>query len=330
MRKVSLILAVVLLAVPAWAASSTVTVTAVCDSPNKQATIQYSSNLNKPRAFALTISVDGGAKITAISGYKVGESTSGSKGYGIFPGTIDINDSGVVLDYGTPVAPSTAPDNPGQLGSSSIVIEMGSLYDVNIPADAPGLSGTLCTITTDKTCTVSLTEEKTYRGGVVMENPDEVPVVSLVGCSMGLPPCYPECKADYGTWLAVGKPPCWCIKRQCHGDTNNAFEGSSKTGYNYVHFNDLSVLVGAWSVLEPAAAPTPSGPGVKWDDSKPADVNICADFNHGAPEGSSKTGYNRVHFLDLAILVSSWNILEPATAPTPSGPGVTPDCLNCP
>jgi len=137
--------------------------------------------------------------------------------------------------------------------------------------------------------------------------------------------CFPSGHEDYDEWLAVGKPLCWCCPRQCHGDTDNQREGSTKTGYYYVHFKDLNVLVGAWNIMEPNYGdPYPGGPGIAWPDP-----NICADFDHKA-ENSAKTGYYRVHFNDLNILLSSWNILEPAVPPIPSGPGIEPNCLDCP
>ncbi len=126
--------------------------------------------------------------------------------------------------------------------------------------------------------------------------------------------CFPCGHEDYDEWLAVGKPLCWCCPRQCHGDTDNRKEGSAKTGYFYVHFKDLNLLIYAWNIKEP-----PDGPGIAWPDP-----NICADFDHKA-EGSTETGYYRAHFNDLNILLSNWNIKEP-----PDGPGIEPNCLDCP
>jgi len=158
MKKLSLILAVLLL-VPAMAAVN-VTVT---DNDGTGAglvgTVNYAADANVS-AFALTISVDGGAVITDFTPALVGESKAGTgnQGYGIFPGSIDINDTtGDVNEYGTPVV--------GTLPASSMIIEMGALYG---PGDAnrPGLSGTLGTIEVDKACHVSVALEP-VRGGIV-------------------------------------------------------------------------------------------------------------------------------------------------------------------
>jgi len=137
--------------------------------------------------------------------------------------------------------------------------------------------------------------------------------------------CFPGGHEDYDEWLAVGKPLCWCCPRQCHGDIDDQREGSAKSGYYYVHYKDLSLLLSTWNIMEPNCGdPYPGGPGIVWPDP-----NICADFDHKA-EGDTKTGYYRVHYNDLAVLLSSWNILEPAAPPIPSGPGIEPNCLNCP
>ncbi len=135
--------------------------------------------------------------------------------------------------------------------------------------------------------------------------------------------CFPIDHPDYDIWVDVGCPPCWCYPRQCHGDTDNQVEGGTKTGYYYVHLHDLELLVSAWNIMEPPPS-TPYPPGIKWPDP-----NICADFDHDI-EGCLKCGYNRVHFNDLVILLSSWNILEPASPPVPSGPGIDPNCLGVP
>lgn len=152
MKKLSLILAVLLL-VPAMAA---VNVT-VSDNADLTGDLDYVADANVS-AFALTISVDGGAVITGFTPTRVGESITSAKGYGIFPGTIDINDTtGIVAGYGTPVV--------GTLPASSMIVEMGALYG---PGDAnkPGLSGTLGTITVDKACNVTVALEP-VRGGIV-------------------------------------------------------------------------------------------------------------------------------------------------------------------
>jgi len=166
--------------------------------------------------------------------------------------------------------------------------------------------------------------ENQGRGGVVLTDPNLNPTVTAPGCTIfrAPPKCFPISDPNYAMWQTVGEPPCWCYKRQCYGDTDNTKEGSTKTGFYYVHFNDLNKLLGVFNVLEPATSGVPSGPGIKWPDP-----NVCADIVHNL-EGSTKTGFYRVHFSDLNTLLANFNILEPATSGIPSGPGVKTDCLT--
>jgi hypothetical protein len=176
MKKIMALL-VLCLAVPALA---TVTITAV-DQGGGVVAINYAvSDASLARAFALDISVSGGAKITQLvaGSYKTnGASTAASKGYGIYPGTIDINSTtGVVNAYGTPVAPAADPGAAGALGSAAITIELGSVYKGD--ANKPATSGTLCKLKVDKTCTLSAVLNAT-RGGIVMEDTTLTPTVVL-------------------------------------------------------------------------------------------------------------------------------------------------------
>ena len=123
MKKIVLAMAVLALAVPAWAG---VTITAT-DEGGGVVAISYTSDANVS-AFGLDITVSDG-NIIAISDYNVGESNSVSKGYGIFPGGIVIV-GGSVTDYNTPVADVNAPGALGGLGTSGITIEMGDRKSV--------------------------------------------------------------------------------------------------------------------------------------------------------------------------------------------------------
>lgn len=232
MRKIAFVLAVLLFAAPALAA--TVTISIVDEGlEHGVALINYATDGNLPRGFALSITVDGDATIDAIPSYKTGESTSGDKGYGIFPGSIDINDTtGAVDDYGDPVAPADAPDLPGQLGSSSIVIEMGSLY-VGGP-NAPNPTGTLCKLEVSETCKMSAFANGT-RGGVVMEDPDEaVTVVPAILVDIIRDPNYATC------WDPA----------ECAGQPSG-----DATCDGVVNLNDLAALKAAWGMSAPYTAP---------------------------------------------------------------------------
>ena len=140
MKKVVLVLAM-LVAAPAFA------LTVDCnDLGGGIVAIEYNGAdpCNLPCAFALAISVDNGVEINDVNSYKMdGESVNPSKGYGIYPGTVDLNDVNVPV-WGTPVAPSSAPDEPCQPPADNIIIEMGALYSGD--ANAPDVDGTLCKI----------------------------------------------------------------------------------------------------------------------------------------------------------------------------------------
>jgi len=105
--------------------------------------------------------------------------------------------------------------------------------------------------------------------------------------------CFPSDDPNWGEWVKVGKPDCWCYPRQCLGDTDNASQGKS----NYwVASDDLTLLLSAWS------KPIEDMSGNE----------ICADFDH-LPQG--KSNY-RVASDDLVTLLANWSI--------PNGPD--PNC----
>lgn len=163
-----------MLAAPAWA-----TTVNIWFEPNESAEpneveIWYETDVNLPRAFALEITVTDG-NIIDIKDYFEGECDDVNKGYGIFPGTIVISGD-AISDYGSPVAPDDDPGAEGTgLDTNTIIIEMGSLY---AGANTPDPCALLCRIVVSLNCEVELTENET-RGGVVMENPDEIPTVVL-------------------------------------------------------------------------------------------------------------------------------------------------------
>jgi hypothetical protein len=312
MKKLSVALAAILLATPAWAK---VRISVVPD--GKTATIKYSTD-EKVRAFALDITVDKGV-IQKISDFVRGESTKDKPGYGIFPANfaryITVNpDTGEVAkwdvnDY-TPVADPCDPGALGGLGTSGITIEMGALYyptDDSSP-NAPLNQGTLFKLTLSEPAklTIKLNEA---RGGVVLTNPDVPAVVDLTGAAGITIAAGAEVLAsshpDYAEWVAVGKPACWTFPRQCHGDADGLREGSEKTGYHYVGMNDLSILTAAW--MQPKIDSVPNG--------------ICADFAHDQG-GDAKNGFYRVGPTDLNILVSYWMKPE-AEVPADCGKNLT-------
>jgi hypothetical protein len=318
MKKLSFLLATLLVAAPALAA-----VRIIIEPDGEMAAVMYETDGEKVRAFALDITSDS-ATIDGISDFIRGESTADNPGYGIFPGnfgryiTVDAGTGEVadwdVNDY-TPVADPCDPGALGGLGTTGVTIEMGALYyptDDSSP-NAPPNEGVLCklTLSGEANLTVTLNEA---RGGVVLTDPDVAATVDLAqatavavgGSGDLLPPSHP----DYAEWVAVGKPACWAYPRQCHGDADGLVDGSAKTGFYYVGTEDLNVLVDAWQVREP-----PFGLGIASIEN-----GICADFARDL-EGNDKSGFYRVGPSDLNILIENWLVRE-----QPDGEGVPGDC----
>jgi hypothetical protein len=285
MKKLILVLALVLVASPAFALNLTLTqqgTTSVYD-------LGYAGADpgNLPRAFALDVVVTGGATISAVTPTMTGESTSGTPGYGIFPGTIAIDGNGVVTSYGSPVAPDTDPGASGTgIGTDEVILELGSLY-VGGP-NAPGTSGLLCTLTLNcggaSAGKITVSEEDTYRGGVVLEDGTSATVAAKDANS-----CVLDCLnqavvpvAEWNAWVQFGKPDCWCCKRQCRGDAD-----CIKSGPFWVATPDLNLLKVAYNKSDPALLLIPGG--------------ICADFDH------IKSGPFRVATSDLNTLKIYYN-----------------------
>ena len=291
-KKLGLVMAVLMVATPLWA-SVDITCSAPPDSFDVTVSYKVVGEVNSVRGFALDIMVDQGAKIKEVY------MNSLDPNYWVYPGSIVINTTTnppTVSDKGTPVANPYDPCLPGQtlpgLDSNGITIEMGSLYwptGDNSP-NAPKLSGKLLKFRVDKKPTCVTIRENAIRGGVVLTNPNLNPTVNAPQyCMTGEVPCLPNTVSYYSTWLAQGKPECWCYPRQCYGDADGKLE-TTKTGTYYVHFNDLNILLANWNVK----GTTMSVPG------------ICADFKHDYE--TTKTGTYRVHFNDLNMLLANWNV----------------------
>ncbi len=318
MKRLCLVLALFLLASPALAA-----VRIVVETDGDLAAINYETDGEKVRAFALDVTTDAGA-IIDITNFIRGESTADAPGYGIFPAnfgryiTVDIDtgevDAWNITDY-NPVADPCDPGALGGLGTDGITIEMGALYyptDDNSP-NAPANSGTLCKLILSEEANLTVTLNEA-RGGVVLTDPAVAATVDLlqaIDVPVGeqadlLAPSHP----DYAEWVAVGKPVCWAYPRQCHGDADGTLEGSAKNGLYHVGPADLNVLMAAWEIKEP-----PFGPGIASIEN-----GICADFARDL-EGNAKNGFYRVGATDLNRLMENWMIEE-----APTGPGVPGDC----
>ncbi len=177
MRKTLLVIVVLFVAAQAYAGTVTLS---VVDEGDGWASIRYSADANVS-AFGLKVTADSGAVITDINDYNVGECTATVQGYGIFPGTIDINATTGLVDYnGTPVAPNTAPGAAGTgLNTNTLILEMGALY---VEGNEPDLSGTLIKVQVDGDCNVCV-EGEPIRGNVVLTNADEATLSPTKACA---------------------------------------------------------------------------------------------------------------------------------------------------
>jgi hypothetical protein len=279
MRKAILVLAVLILASPVWGV-----VMITCEADGNEVTVSYDMNdvNGLIRAVALNITLDSNATIGDISGYKIGESISGDKGFGIFPGSIDINEGGVVQDYGDPIRdPCQYPEVPtlGGKGTGGMTVELGSLYYPVTPGspNAPDDSGILLKFTVSDDCNVTIDADASG-GGVVMESGEsaatnlpstcQVRLDCLIGGNAG--------PSEYSDWVQWQKPDCWCYMYQCRGDIDGL-----KIGFWQVNAADLEKFREAFFLMDPQLQGVTDG--------------ICADIDH------LKIGFWRVNAADLEL-----------------------------
>ena len=296
MKKVFLVLAVLFLASPAWAA-----VTISCSVDSNCVTVDYNNTEpNHVRGFGLDITVDNGAKITAV--------TSFVADYNIYPGSIDINgQTGDVDANGSPIGDAVKYPNVTQpgVGFGGVTVEMGALYEggpasVNAPAD----DGILFKVYVDKDCNVTIAGNVARAGGgIVMENPQASSNDNLpISCQLLFGECYTG--PDVTEWRAVGSPDSWCAPRQCHGDADGDSEELIRNVWVDVGGADVLVLLSGYNdsiYVDPATDP--------W---------IAADFDH-ATEELIRNVHVRVGSADVQVLLAYYNDTED---PVPA------DCLT--
>ena len=289
MKKLMLTLLVLAIAVPAMA---DVTISVV-DNQDLTADIvivadgdDADANGSLVAGISLEVSVDAGV-IADVYNYKTsGESVVGDKGYGIYLGTITFTggDPEDIADTGTPVAPADAPDAPGQVGSASIVLELGALYDQAVPEAAPDGTTTLCTIAVSEGCNAALAANAT-RGGVVLIGGGSVAAVLNGGPISGPVGCVGA--ADLAEWQALGEPQSWCADTQCNGDADDAEEQIGRN-MRRVGYNDIAILLAGFNKAYAV--------GDAW---------IAADFTRT----QEQIGRNqrRVGYEDIAVLLANFN-----------------------
>ena len=288
MRKVVLLLAAIFIAAPAMAVTSL----EVVDLGGCWAEIRYDAigEAELPRAFGLRISVDGGETITDVD-------VTSAQPFDIYLGTIEFGgDPLEVTVDGTPVAPSADPGAAGTgLGTSEIVVEMASLYNVITlpPADIPADNGLLIKVQVSGNCNMSVVVDST-RGGVVMED-SSAPAPDVSQATSEPVNCDSECMMathpDRTNWDLFQQPDCWCYAKQCKGDADGLAEGPF-----WVSLNDLNILRTWLDYFDPLD-PNPLG-------------GACANFDRLA-EGPFWVSLN-----DLNILRTWLDYFDPAVPMT--------------
>jgi hypothetical protein len=128
--------------------------------------IDYDASSEKilPIAFALDLTVDGGATITKVYDYKTGESSAASPGFGIFPASMQLDANGSVTDWGSPIV-------SGGAGASSVTLGMAARYYDK--KNAPRVRGTLCRILVETNGAPMVNVNvipNTNMGGIVLED----------------------------------------------------------------------------------------------------------------------------------------------------------------
>ncbi|MHC4361366.1 MAG: hypothetical protein ACYSTZ_00960, partial [Planctomycetota bacterium] len=244
MKKTLFVLLLLLAAAPAWARVDIWCEQVGGDSNEIIVYFDATSEVNFVRAIALDIQLTFDGVIKDVVCVNSDFWVSPGKAAGnvdTVTETIDYDDPNtacVCPEPGPP--PGTHPDTlPGLVGDSNgITIEMATLYENG----APARSGELVRLRIDGRGFDIIISENVIRGGVVMEDPDEVVDVNSTGCTEGECHCFPD-QPDCGEWVSVGQPHCWCgghgyYPRQCHGDA----DGLSETKGNFwVYVADLTI-----------------------------------------------------------------------------------------
>lgn len=280
------------------------------------------------RAFALEVTLaDGNFTFSKIDTFKVGDSNTASKGYGIFPGKfrdfIDPAAPNWADGNYNPIAPATDADAPGTgLGTNKVILELGTLFvgDANRPAS----TGTLCRLYVDVnkpglkgfgpvTCNFTIGGNAT-RGGVVLEDGTTVASPTYVAqgrAALGVFslqktfPCWQPYDTQFNDWLSVWEPRCWAgwqvgdanWRVQCKGDADNKTQELAK--YR-VFGSDYNFLRNSWQLK---ATQLRANPNLR--------ATLCADFDHKKQELAAY----RVFGSDYTVMMNGWQMKETQLRP---------------
>jgi len=277
MRKL-IALVVMLAAVPAMASVDIGASASMVDANTALVTITYdaTSETNLVRAFALDIAIVGDPNINVIDVNCV------NGDYLIYPGSNGIEISGgAVTSYGS--CACNAGDHPDTLGGvgtdDGVTVEMASLYEAGVdPAPGKG-PATLAEITIQGCGDANVVvTENAIRGGVVMEDPDEVVTVNL--------------PADVELTLE-------CAGCSCYGDIADS-NGVAGNIDGIVDIGDFNVFLMALGVA-PGYTITPVPAGMECADLSNSDGTVLG------PDGTLDIGDFNVFLMHLANYAPSYS-----------------------
>ena len=308
MKKLIFILALLLMAAPAWS-QVTIDVNATDtwndeDDPNRSwayLQFKYEADLEDElvRAFALEISVSGPNGV-------IDWIWSENGAYEVAPGGVD----GIVAEF-------------GEEDTDPWITEQASLYNLDeedgIQPDSNGLLFGIEVIGDQGTSICVDVELNAIRGGIVMEDataPDGA--ITADPCCVALAEkeeelCYAG-QPDFDEWESVGSPDSWCNPRQCHGDADGIENSYGRGQSAWVSTEDVAILTKGYR-QEYSGDPSVDGTD---PDSDP-DTWIAADFDHiNNSYGRGQSA--RVSTEDVSILTAHYRNEDP----TPTDP----NCLD--
>jgi hypothetical protein len=168
MKKLAFALVLVLMATPVWA---DVFITCEPGPGTCDVTVKYNadSEASNVRGFGLDFDT-GDANVVDVNCV--------NSDFYVYPGSIGIDASGTVTDWGECVCSGYAGTQSGT-GDPNVTIEMISNYVGE--TNEPDSNGTLAIITLSCNATVDV-NVNVLLGGVVMEDPNENPTVHVSGC----------------------------------------------------------------------------------------------------------------------------------------------------
>jgi len=296
MKKVLLVVALLLLATPVFAADVNVTATLVGAPVGRVQKVRIgydgAAEANSIRAFAISVKVDNtapDANIQNIGDFNRGESTKPNGGYGIFPARFrqyitPLNGSQVTSTGGygwqdgnyTPLAVWGDANAGWGDNTKWIVTELGTLYSGD--ANAPGKSGTLFTVDVNGSgdCNLCLELDQT-RGGVVKSD--------TTGATVGLP------LGDVGTGTPAGcikvvwTPPSYTVSGRVVGAVApKSVSGIGGVTMSGLPGNPITDSAGNYTVVCTGSGTcTPTDPNGQW-------TFVPASFSYSAAMTQNVTG----------------------------------------